>query len=68
MKKLIENKYLFVRCLLFLLFLFLLYLQYQHVFLYYDDFGLFSLTYGWNVGKNRTELNLLDVFSYTYNS
>lgn len=68
MKKLIENKYLFVRCLLFLLFLFLLYLQYQHVFLYYDDFGLFSLTYGWNVGKNRTELNLFDVFSYTYNS
>lgn len=43
-------------------------IQYRYVYLYYDDFGYYSLSYGYNAGINGTDMSFRDIIRYLYHS
>lgn len=45
-----------------------LFIQYQYVYLYYDDFGYCSLSYGYNAGIEGSNMSLFNVIDYVFNS
>lgn len=58
-----------IRALLWGTFLIFLFLQYQNVFLYYDDYGYMSMTYGYdlkNSGASNVLYNIVDYMWHSY--
>lgn len=46
----------------------ILFIQYQYVYLYYDDFGYCSLSYGYDAGIEGSNMSLSNVIDYVFNS
>ena len=46
----------------------ILFIQYQYVYLYYDDFGYCSLSYGYNAGIEGSNMSLFNVIDFVFNS
>lgn len=57
-----------MRIIIWGIFLIFLFYQYQLVYLYYDDFGYCSLSYGYNVDVVGTEFSIGDIGDYIMNS
>lgn len=53
---------------IWILFFIFLTAQYQLIYLYYDDFGYFSLSYGYNAGIYGTDMSLMKVIEYLLHS
>lgn len=50
--------------LIFILYFLVIYFQHQFIYMYFDDYGYASLTYGEFIGKGGTNYNINDIIKY----
>lgn len=55
-----------IPAIIFILYLMFIYFQHQFVFMYFDDYGYASLSYGAIVGNGGTNYNLNDIIKYLF--
>lgn len=58
------NQYKYGPIFVFILFGLFVYVQHQFVYMYFDDYGYVSLTYGCSIGNGGVDYSLVDIFRF----